>query len=238
MAEEQTPFERRAKLVRPYFNIGIRHGHNILPPPFIVEFLGTPSAGKTTLVKEVDKFWKKQGMRCFPPQEGAQAVRYMDRTTPFYNIATGVYAFQRLMMVSEGHQYAPVLFVRCVFDASTWMKYWFKKGKLSQETMHMLQESFLMGAERIDAAFVVTCDPEVAMRRETKNEVTFQMGQYTTPSSIKSLIEWNKEAYEELSPRFPQLALLDTTTLDEKAAVQKTLDMILQALEKKILSAP
>ena len=68
--EELTEFERRALLVKPYFNIGLRHGKEILPPPFIKEFLGTPSSGKTTLIKELDKFWKRQGFRSWHPQEG------------------------------------------------------------------------------------------------------------------------------------------------------------------------
>lgn len=238
MPAEQTHFERRAQLLRPYFHLGIRHGHNILPPPFIEEFLGTPSAGKTTLIKELDKFWKRQGFRSFHPQEGAEAVRYLDRKTPFYNIATGLYAFQLLMQVSEGHQYDHVLFDRCVFDAYTWMKYWFKRGKLTHEMMRMLQESFLMGADRIDTAFIVVCDPEVAIGRETKNELTSQMGQHTNAETIGLLIECNGETYAELSPRFPQLHLLDTSSLSEKEMIQNTADIILAALEKKVLSAP
>lgn len=234
---EVTEFEKRARLAKPYFNQRIRYSKDIMPAPFIEEFLGTPSSGKTTLIKEVDKFWKRQGFRSYHPQEGAEAVRYLDRTTPFYNIATGLYAFQILIQISAGHQYDHVLFDRCVFDAYTWMKYWFKKGKLSKEMMHMLQESFLTGADRVDIAFTVICDPEIAIGRETKNELTKQVGDHTNTDTIKLLIECNLESYEELKPRFPQLILLDTTEIDEKTMVQNAAATILQTLEKKIIAA-
>lgn len=81
-----TEFERRARLVKPYFNPKIRHSKDIIPPPVITEFLGTPSSGKTTLIRELDKFWRRQGFRTFHPQEGAEAVRYLDRKTPFITL--------------------------------------------------------------------------------------------------------------------------------------------------------
>ena len=230
-----TEFERRAKLLTPYFNKKLRHSKDILPPPFILEFLGTPSGGKSTLVRELDKFWKRQGFRVWHPQEGAEAVRYIERTTPFYNIATGLYAYQLLMQVSEGHQYDFVLFERCVFDSYTWMKYWQKKDLLTLEMARMMQESFLTGASRIDGVFIVICNYDIAITRETKNELTAQLGSHTNPDTIKFLLECNLESYEELKNRFPNIFLLDTTLLDEKTMVQKVAKHILDLLEQKVL---
>lgn len=234
--EELTEFERRARLAAPYFNRKLRRGKDIVPPPFIVEFLGTPSGGKSTLIRELDKFLKRQGFRVWHPQEGAEAVRYLDRTTPFYNLATGLYAYKILMQESEGHQYDFVLFERCTFDAYTWMKYWNKKGHLSNDMMRMLQESFLMGASRIDCAFIVVSQPDIAMRRETKNELTRQLGNHTRPEVIQFLHTCNVESYEELKGAFPNLFLFDTTSLEEKEMVQNVARIILDVLEKKIIS--
>lgn len=235
--EELTEFERRARLAAPYFNRKLRRGKDIVPPPFIVEFLGTPSGGKSTLIRELDKFLKRQGFRIWHPQEGAEAVRYLDRTTPFYNLATGLYAYKILMQESEGHQYDFVLFERCVFDAYTWMKYWNKKGHLSSDMMRMLQESFLMGAPRIDCAFIVFSQSDTAMKRETKNELTRQLGNHTHPEIIQFLYECNMESYRELKDMFANLFLFDTTSLQEKEMVQNVARIILDVLEKKIIAA-
>jgi len=41
---ELTVFERRAQLIKPYFNHKLRHNKEIIPPPMVYEFLGTPNA--------------------------------------------------------------------------------------------------------------------------------------------------------------------------------------------------
>ena len=233
---EMTEFERRARLVAPYFNKKLRRGKDILPPPFIVELLGTPSGGKSTLIRELDKFLKRQGFRVWHPQEGAEAVRYLDRTTYFYNLATGFYGYQILMQESEGHQYDFVLFERCVFDAYTWMKYSNKKGQLTAEMMRMLQESFLVCAPRIDCAFFVVSQPDTAMKRETKNELTRQLGNHTRPEVIQFLYECNVESYNELKNSFTNLFLFDTTCMQEKEMVQSVARIMLDVLEKKIIA--
>lgn len=141
------------------------------------------------------------------------------------------------MQVSEGHQYDQVLFDRCIFDAYTWMKYWFKKGQLTRESMQMLQGAFLVAADRIDIAFIVLCDPAIAIRRETKNELTQQAGDSTNTDAIKFLLECNLESYEELHARFPQLVVLDSSSLNEREMVQQAADVVLETLEKKVIGA-
>lgn len=231
---QKTVFERRARLLLPHFKPDIRYNMSILPPPFITEFFGPPSGGKTTLIKELDKFWRRQGYRCWTPQEGAEAIRYIERSGPVYNIATGMYAYNILMKESHGHQYDHVLFDRCLFDAYVWMKYWHKKGKLSEGTMRMLQESFLAHADRIDLAFMILCDPKTAIGRETKNELTAQLGKTTNLENLRRLREHHLEAYEELHDRFGQIVVLDTSELDEKAMVQKAATIMLDKLEERI----
>jgi thymidylate kinase len=233
-----TEFERRLQLARPYFNHGIRYGDNILPPPIVQEFLGTPSAGKTTIISELDKFWRHQGFKAFHPQEGAEAVRHIDRKTHYYNICTGNYAYQILMNVVSGHQFDTVLFDRYMFDAYTWPKYWFRKGKITKDEMRIIQEFYIMGAKFIDFALLVICDPDVAVARETKNELSEAVGSHTNPETIKLLAECNLESYEELRKIFPQFMLLDTTKLDEKEMVKTAARMSLDVIETKILSRP
>ena len=125
---ELADFERLLPSLKAYLRTDIRRDNKMLPPPFVQEFLGTPSSGKSTIIEHLDTFWRRAGFRSYCPQEGAQAVRYLERGTPVYGIATGLYAFQLLLQVSENHQYDQVIFDRCIFDTYTWMKYFFKKG--------------------------------------------------------------------------------------------------------------
>src|SRR3989338_10083226 len=104
-----------------YIDIETRRNHNVLPRPFFIEITGTPSAGKTTTIKELDKFFRRMGFRVLCPQEGAEVIRHIERTTPLYNIRTGLYALQILIDLSHGHQYDIVIFDRCIFYSFCWM---------------------------------------------------------------------------------------------------------------------
>lgn len=234
--QDLTEFERRGMLIAPYFNSRLRHDKEIIPPPIVHEFLGTPNSGKSTIVDALDKFWKRLGFVTSPPQEGADAIRYLPRDTYFYNISTGVYAFDILMRTTEGHQYDFVFFDRCVFDTYTWMKYWNKKGQISKDMMRKLQESFLIGASRIDWACVVYCDLKSAVERDRKHGTTSREGKTANTDTIKRLMEYNLESYEELKSKFPQLTILDTSNLDESAMVQHIINQSIAVVEKKVLS--
>src|SRR3989344_3657761 len=120
-------YEEKAHRILAYLKKDVRHDHSFLPRPFFVEFLGSPSAGKTTAITEMDKFLRRMGFRVLRPQEGAEVIRHIPRTTPLYNIRTGLYALSLLIDESYGHLYDIIIFDRCVFDAYCWMMYWLEK---------------------------------------------------------------------------------------------------------------
>ncbi|MBI2056434.1 MAG: hypothetical protein HYT37_03555 [Candidatus Sungbacteria bacterium] len=231
-----TEFERRGRLVAPYFNHRLRYDKDIIPPPVVHEFLGHPNSGKSTIADALDKFWKRLQFRTYAPQEGADAIRYLPRDTYFYNISTGLYAFDILMRVTEGHQYDFTFFDRCVFDTYTWMKYWHKKGQITKDMMQKLQDSFLVGASRVDFACIVYCEPNIAMERDRKHGTTSREGKTANVDTIKFLIDCNLESFEELNKHFPQLTVFDTSELGEAEMVQHITDLSIAAVERRVLA--
>lgn len=133
----QNMFEARAERVLQYLNVDHRYGEVYLPRPFFVEFTGSPDSGKTTTIDELYKFFKTLKFRVLRPQEGAEVIQHIPRTTPEYNIRTADYARTQLMDLSRGHLYDLVLFDRCVFDAYCWMMYWEAKGQLTPDEVKL-----------------------------------------------------------------------------------------------------
>ena len=132
---KQTELEARAKRILQYLRSDLRYDQNIIPRPFFIELTGTPSSGKTTVITELDKFLRRQGFRVYRPQEGAEVIRHIERTTPVYNLRTGIYALTLLLDISVGHLYDVVIFDRSIFDAYVWLMYWNEKGKLTEQQM-------------------------------------------------------------------------------------------------------
>ncbi len=230
-------FEQRAERVLKYLNVGHRYGESYLPRPFFVEFTGSPDSGKTTTIDELYKFFKTLKFRVLRPQEGAEVIQHIPRTTPLYNIRTADYARTQLMDLSHGHMYDLVLFDRCIFDAYCWMMYWEAKGQLTLDEVKLYQSFFLskFWVDKLDAVYFVVCDPEKAMKRSQEVSLTDRLGSFTNPATIKVLVDRFHQANRDLSPRFPQLKLVDTTNMDKQEMVEHFANEILVAMESQVV---
>lgn len=235
----QNPFETRAEKVLKYLNVDHRYGESYLPRPFFVEFTGSPDSGKTTAIDELYKFFKTLKFRVLRPQEGAEVIQHIPRTTPLYNIRTAQYAVNQLIDYSYGHLYDLVLFDRCVFDAYCWMMYWEAKGQLTHDEVELYQNFFLskFWVDKLDAAYLVVCESDEAMKRSKEVSLTDRLGNFTNPATIKVLVDRFRQANHDLSPRFPQLKLVNTTNMDKQEMVEYFANAILDAMENKVVAS-
>ncbi|PIR42026.1 MAG: hypothetical protein COV30_00720 [Candidatus Yanofskybacteria bacterium CG10_big_fil_rev_8_21_14_0_10_37_15] len=232
-------FETRAEKVLQFLNVNHRYGEAYLPRPFFVEFTGSPDSGKTTTIDELYKFFKTLGFKVLRPQEGAEVIQHIPRTSPLYNIRTADYARTQLMDLSHGHLYDLVLFDRCVFDAYCWMLYWESKGQLSSEEVKLYQNFFLsrFWVDKLDAVYFVVCDPDEAMKRNKEVSLTERLGNFTNPDTIRVLVNRFWQAYRDLSPKFPQLKVIDTSLIDKQRMVELFANDILCTMEKKVIKS-
>lgn len=232
-------FEQRAERVLKYLNVDHRYGELYLPRPFFVEFTGSPDSGKTTTIDELYKFFKTLKFRVLRPQEGAEVIQHVPRSTPLYNIRTAQYAINQLIDLSHGHMYDLVLFDRCAFDAYCWMMYWESKGQLTEDEVKLYQNFFLskFWADKLDAVYFVVCDPDEAMKRSKEVSLTDRLGNFTNPQTIRVLVERFQQAHKELSPRFPQLKIVGTTKMGKQQMVEYFANDILSAMENRVLLA-
>ncbi len=227
--------EDSARAIHAYLKTDIRYDQNFLPRPFFLEFTGSPSSGKTTTITELDKVFRREGLRVLRPQEGAEVIRHINRDTPVYNIRTGLYALQQLIDYSNGHQYDIVIFDRCIFDVFCWMMYWETKGKLEKEEKKLIQSFFLsrFWAQKIDVAYFMVAHSDIAMNREMRIASSKKMGETTNPQSITTLVERYARAYQKLAPQYPQLHFLDTSKLSEQEMIENITSNVFKLLKQK-----
>lgn len=225
----------QTKTIREYLKSDLRYNTDFLPRPFFVEITGTPDAGKSTMIEKVDDALRKLGLRVYTPNEGAREIRYIPRTTPLYNLRTGLYALEKLIDLSHSHLYDIVIFERCIFDAYCWMEYWYRKNMLNATMRNHYQSFFLhcLHSQLIDVACIVTCDVSVAIKRNLENAALDIFGETSNPQSVEKLVNIFTESYINLSPRYPQLRHFDTTHIDQKAMVTIATTHILEMLEQK-----
>ncbi|MEK7560694.1 MAG: AAA family ATPase [Patescibacteria group bacterium] len=233
--------ERRlkAQTIRRFLNPDAWHRSDAARGPFVVEFDGPPSTGKTTVVTEVDKFFRKEGLRVFCPQEGAQAIRHIPRGGPDYNLATMLYILNTLMHVNRDGRYDLVLLDRGIFDSYCWMAYHSSSGEMTAEHEKAVQQFVLLEyfVRRIDVAVFVFCDPVVALKRERRFEIGRESTETTNPRMLRLLEEIYRKAYDALSPLYPQLYAIQTDELPGKKMTDHVVDFIQAALIERVKRA-
>ncbi len=235
----QNLFEEKAQNILRFLKSDLRYGEHFLPRPFVGEITGTPAAGKSMTIDELDKFFKRHGFRVRRIHEGAEVIRHIDRSTPLYNLRTGLYALELLIDICAGHLYDIVLFDRGIFDAYCWMTYWLEKGELSVDERNMIQGFFLsrFWEKNIDVAYFFICEAEEAIRREHRVTLSKKLGATTNPETINKLIRRYQEAYKILSPKHKQLFLIDTTHLDEQKMIEGVATQMFEIFEQKAKAA-
>lgn len=204
-----------------YLRTDLRYGSNFLPAPFMIEFTGSPDSGKTTCIKELDKFWHRHGFRVLIPQEGAEVIRHVPRTTPEYNLRTALYALEMVIDHAHGHAYDMIIYDRSIFDPYAWMMYWEEKDLLSPAERELIQRFFLMRfwVDRIVSSYIFVCEPDEAVRRGQRIALSDKLGETSNPASVKKLVDRYRRMYHELAPAYPQVTLVDTTQMDEATMV-------------------
>lgn len=239
MSERQNTeqiFEKKAKHILEYLKSQRgRYGNKFMPRPFMIEFTGPPSSGKTTTIRELYDFLRPLGFVVWRPQEGAEYIQDIPRTFPEYNVATGLYALDKLIHESFGHKYDIILFDRALFDAYCWMEYWGDKGKLTPAQKVIWQSFFTSPqfVEKLDIAYFMVCDPKVAMTRQLRVAISKRPRETTNPTSIEEKIKIWRQAHSLHLVSHSNVRLVDTTSMTEQEMVDYFTNDILTILEAK-----
>lgn len=221
-----------------HLHANMRRDMTLLPRPFIVEFDGMPSCGKTTVIKELDKYFRHNGLHVFTPQEGAERARHVPRTTPEYNIRIVLSIAQMIIDMSWTHAYDLILLDRGMFDYLCWTDYMKDKRMITDKQADTLKQFYLlpMFTEKIDCAVVMICDPHIARKREQNLELSQKHG-FTTLQSLHEFYARSKSLFTQYVLAYPQLRLFDTTELTKQEMCKHAKDIVLQRLSDKIKTA-
>jgi thymidylate kinase len=141
------------------------------PDPIIIEFSGSPKAGKTTAIDIVNHFFRRNGFKVWTPSEGASKRTPFDlkRDLVAFNAWSLNYAIAELLLAfNDVHRYDLVILDRGPFDSLAWMGVLKDRGDLSEQEYEIIRAYALHNKwmSKLARIFLLTCDPEISMRRE------------------------------------------------------------------------
>ncbi|OGN00441.1 MAG: hypothetical protein A3B91_04320 [Candidatus Yanofskybacteria bacterium RIFCSPHIGHO2_02_FULL_41_29] len=230
----------QVKVIKSFLKTDLRHNLALVPRPFIIELTGSPGSGKSLTTQVLYDYFRIKGLRVLIPQEAAEVIQHISRTTPLYNIRTGLESLTKIIDESSRHNYDIIIFNRAIFDAYCWAQYWFEKGKLSSPDQSNLKTFFINSffTSLIDRAYIFVCEAEKAMAREFRVTISKQGRETTNPNSIANLVKIFRDSYSYLHLFHRQLQFIDTTNMTEQEMVDTVAEDLINALAKLKIKSP
>lgn len=133
--------------------------------PFIVEFLGTPEAGKTTSVKMLRRSLEEKGYKVGLVRESAEIVPDMFKTgSSKGNILMTLKTAQKLYEEINNDRDI-VLVDRGIVDSLAWNYLYAKRGEFSEEKSKCVENFFEAIGVKTDFIVALTIPTEESIRR-------------------------------------------------------------------------
>jgi len=211
-----------------------------IPRPHIVSFTGVPTSGKSTLIKGMDSFLRREGFRVCLPQEGAEVFRNISRKTAVYNIMTGIYALRNVVESCNTRDYDFVLLDRALYDAHAWINFWEQQGLITKEDQVLFQQFFTddRWLKNIDLCFYVFCSLDEIMKRKEKDSpakfFNEEESQYSNLKTLTKLTKAFKESFETMKTQGRPVISVDTTDMKKPEMFDSVFESLFQSMEKRL----
>jgi hypothetical protein len=202
------------------------HGERWRPALPIVEFAGTPRAGKTTAMHGLAQQLEARGHRVWMVEERARKCPIPSKLHPDFNLWTAVTTVADLL--EARHADADVILVdRGIFDALCWMDWYASNGALlseDQKTITGLLRTPLV-AGTIDLVLVMTVEPVEALRRDRAGQPPSSPSPIVNKKTLRMVNRSISNVAERHIDEFP-LVQLNTTSINQ----DRTLNVIEEAV--------
>ena len=137
----------------------------------MVEFAGSPKAGKTTNIDIVTHFFKRTDFKTWAPTEGAskRTPYYLRRDLVAFNAWALNYAISEILIAYHNvEEYDLVVLDRGPFDSLAWMRVLRDDGELTPDEYTRIQAfaRHPKWAKLVERVYLFTCRPETSLKRE------------------------------------------------------------------------
>ena len=200
--------------------------------PLVVEFSGTPKAGKSTIINSLRLFLARNKFHVFVLTERASTCPIRDKKHPFFNIWTACATLTQLIEAVQARKDDIVIMDRGLFDALAWMRWLEDRHKLDSAQRDTI-ERFLtldLWSKLTDLVLIMRVSPEEALEREFKEQVTRKPGSIMNPETIQEFNVALDNVAQQPTP-FTAVRTVDTTVRGPIDTSYEVVKMTLEALD-------
>jgi len=222
----------------------------------VIEFAGSPKAGKTTTLSTLHAFLKRCGFKVEVVIERASVCPIRDKKHANFNIWTSCTTLAQILEKTqhqhqlEPHPDAPEILIldRGLFDAIVWLAMMEHLAKIQKEDLEIVERFLLMPdwRKRIFGVIVMTASPNDSMARERGDlPVEGTEGSIMNEKWLAKFRQTILSVCKRLDKQF-RIYQVDTSEKETRNYRAKTaekvagivLDLVSEQLEENILCAP
>lgn len=210
--------------------------------PIVIEFSGSPKAGKTSCINSLELFLKRNGFSVKVVQERASVCPVSDKQSPMFNLWTACTSLAGLIGTLEDKKNSVDVLIldRGIFDALCWFEWLVSKSKM-EEKQREITEDFLLMEElikNIDIVFAFCVQPRISIDREYANLLTNKPGSIMNKKVLAEYLAAIQNTIETKGEFFHKVFKIDTSDKDQdqvgKEVTERTLNTLKNLLMERI----
>ena len=210
--------------------------------PIVIEFSGSPKAGKTSCINSLELFLKRNGFSVQVTQERASVCPVTDKQSPMFNIWTSCMSLAGLVgtLENKSNNVDVLILDRGIFDALCWFEWLVSTSKMEEEQQTITEQFLLLDdlVKSIDIVFAFCVEPAVSIEREYANLLTDKIGTIMNKTVLAEYLEAIHHTIEKKGVYFHSIFEINTSnkTQDEvgKEVTTKTLNTLKELLMERI----
>lgn len=210
--------------------------------PIVIEFSGSPKAGKTSCINSLELFLKRNGFTVQVVQERASVCPVSDKQSPMFNMWTSCASLTGLIGTLENKTSQPDVLIldRGVFDSLCWFEWLVSTGKMEESQRTSVEQFLLMEdlVKSIDIVFAFSVQPSISIEREYAKLLTDKMGTIMNMEVLNEYLQAMKTTVDNKKSYFHSVFEIDTSqkTQDDvgKEVTEKTLETLRNLLMERI----
>ncbi len=212
--------------------------------PIVIEFCGSPKAGKTSCINSLNIFLKRNGFKTSILSEQASFSPISDKHNPVFNVWTCSSAIneinEKMDNAQHGEEIDVIISDRGIFDALCWFRWLKSQQHMNKKEYKVLTEfaTLYRWQKNIDLVYVFMVSPEESIKREYANLLTNKRGSIMREDVLEQYLSSVKETIQEYEKDFRAVYQIDTTEKQQNdvgyEVTYKTLEVLRNMLIEKV----
>lgn len=211
--------------------------------PIIIEFCGSPKAGKTSSITALNIFLKRNGFKTTILTERASICPISDKESPVFNVWTCSATINEINEKMDEANTASecnldiILCDRGIFDALCWFRWLKSRDKMSEEEYDVLTQFAMLNRwqKNIDLVYIFLTTPEESIRREYANLLTNKRGSIMKEDILEQYKKSVEETLHEYESAFRATCVQDTTDREQNDVSYEVTEKTLQTLKEMLM---